>query len=355
MTTEPLPEELEPAESETPRLRGPWWFGGRRRLTEEQRESLLSQLFFEGGDRAQFLGRFTVLLTLSVLIAVFGLAENSAAVVIGAMLISPLATPLLGLSAALVMGWPRRQLETAAIVAGGTAGAVALACLVLWILPEPREITLASEQLLDRTEPRLLDLGVAIVAGAAGAYVLLRREAISALPGVAIAVALVPPLATVGMMLELGEPDLAAKALLLYLTNVAGIVLAGSLVLLFAGVRPETLHGRLTRRARVGVGASVLAVLVVAYPLAVVTNDRIEAAADHDGATAAAREWLRERGMSLLDVEVDGDSVELQIGGPELPRTLDDLADRVADRLDRDVSVTAEWVRQHRIEAEGSP
>ena len=66
-------------------------------------------------------------------------------------------------------------------------------------IPEPRQVTIASQKLLARTGPGLLDLAIAIAAGAAGAYVLVRKEAIGALPGIAIAVALVPPLATVGM------------------------------------------------------------------------------------------------------------------------------------------------------------
>jgi uncharacterized membrane protein len=151
------------------------------------------------------------------------------------------------------MGWPRRQLESLAIIVGGTAGAVALAFVALWLLPEPSVLTMQSGELLARTEPSLLDLGIAVAAGTAGAYVLIRREAIGALPGVAIAVALVPPLSAVGMTLELGEPALAREALLPYLTNVAGIVLAGALVLLLVGIRPHTVRGRFTRRVRIGV------------------------------------------------------------------------------------------------------
>lgn len=338
-----------------PRLRGPWWFGGRRRLTEEQREHLLSQLYFEGPDRGPFLRRFATLLALSVLIAVFGLAEDSAPVVIGAMLISPLATPLLGLSAALVMGWPRRQLESLAIIAGGTVGAVALASVALWLLPEPGALTMHSGELLARTEPSLLDLGIAVVAGTAGAYVLIRREAIGALPGVAIAVALVPPLAAVGMTLELGEPGLAREALLLYLTNVAGIVLAGSLVLLLAGMRPHTVRGRLTRRIRIGLAAAGLVVLTVAFPLAAATADRARDAIDHDEAAATADQWLEGTDLHLLEpVSVDDGSVHLELAGPRPPPPIGPLADRLAAGLDEDVTLSVDWIREHRFAATGT-
>jgi uncharacterized hydrophobic protein (TIGR00271 family) len=349
---EGLPEEGD-VERE-PRLRGPWWFGGRRRLSEEQREQLLSQLYFEGPDRGPFLRRFSTLLALSVLIAVFGLAEDSAPVVIGAMLISPLATPLLALSAALVMGWPRRQLESLAIVVGGTIGALALAWVALWALPEPQSVTIASGELLARTEPRLLDLGIAIVAGAAGAYVLIRREAIGALPGVAIAVALVPPVATAGMLFELDRPALAEQALLLYATNVAGIVLAGSLVLLLAGMRPETVRGRLTRRIRLGVLAATLTVLAVAYPLGAETADRVSNAGDRDEAMRIAGEWIEGRGLELAGVDVEGESVRLQLTGPRPPPPLESLADRLAAGLEKDVELTVNWTPRRSFEATGS-
>jgi len=350
---ERLPEEGERSEGR-PRLRGPWWFGRRRQLTEEQRRDLLSQLYFEGADRRPFLARFAALLAFSVLIAVLGLAGDSAAVVIGAMLISPLATPLLGLSAALVMGWPRRQLESLAILVAGTAGAIALAWVALFLIPEPRVVTLQSEQLLSRTEPRLLDLGIAIIAGGAGAYVLARKEAIGALPGVAIAVALVPPLSCVGMMLELGEPRLAEEALLLYLTNVAGIVLAGSVVLLVTGMRPRTIRGRLTRRARTGLTLAALAVIAVAYPLARVTEERVEAETSLDDAGAVVREWLAPTELLLHDISVESGAVEIEVAGPEPPPPLEPLADRLAAALDDDVTLTAGWIREQRFEAEAA-
>lgn len=342
-----------PVARREPRLGGPWWFRRRRELTGEQRDNLLSQLYFEGPDRRPFLIRFATLLFFSVLIAVLGLAEDSAPVVIGAMLVSPLATPLLGLSAALVMGWPRRQLESLAILVGGTLGAIALAWLTLWLLPEPNELTRQSEQLLSRAEPQLLDLVIAIAAGAVGAYVLVRREAIGALPGVAIAVALVPPLSAVGMMVELGEPGLAERALLFYGTNIAGIVLAGSIVFLVTGMRPPTVHGRLTRRGRAGVATAALAVLAVAYPLAAATDERIRDGIGHDTATTVAREWLRAAGLSLREVDVDGDSVHIRVAGPNRPPPLKSLADRLAGELGHEIALTADWIQEHRLKAEG--
>lgn len=344
----------DPPGSEPRRLRGPWWFAERRELSPEQRRSLLSQLYFDGPERRPFLRRFTALLAASILIAAFGLASDSAPVVIGAMLVSPLTTPLLGLAAGFVMGWPRRQAESLLILAAGTVGGIALAWITMELIPEPTVLTLQSSELLARTEPRLLDLAVALVAGGAGAYVLVRREAVGALPGVAIAVALVPPLATVGMMLDLGEPELAADAFLLYITNLAGIVLAAAVVMLVTGARPrDATHDG--RSPRLGIALALLAVVVVTVPLAAVTAERTRDAVDHDDAAAVVSDWLAGTGMEVLETRVEEGRVHVELAGPDRPPPVEALAAQLADELDQEVQVTADWIEAERYEAGASP
>ena len=103
------------------------------------------------------------------------------------------------------------------------------------LLPDPLTLNPSIDA---RTAPGLLDLGVALAAGAAGAYVAARRTGTDALPGVAIAVSLVPPLATVGICLELGRLDDAAGAGLLFLTNFASITVVASIVFILTGAKP---------------------------------------------------------------------------------------------------------------------
>ncbi len=189
-------------------LRGPWWWSGRRHLADDQRNSVLKQVFFEGEDFPPFISRFTAMMTMAVLIAGFGLVRDSGPVVIGAMLISPLTTPLMALCTSLVLGQPWRQLRASGVLVAASLGGVGLGALMMFLIPESSSVALDSEELIARTNPALLDLAVAIVAGAAGAYVLVRREAIAALPGVAIAVALVPPLTTVGITSSWAAPTL---------------------------------------------------------------------------------------------------------------------------------------------------
>lgn len=352
-----MPDGSERSEaSEKPRLAGPWWFTRPRDLTPEQRHNLLSQLYFLGPDRRPFLSRFAILLTLAVLLAVFGLARDSSTVVIGAMVISPFTTPLLGLAAALVMGWPRRQLESLAILAGATAAGVGIGWLSLSLIPEPATLTRSSAELLAHTEPQVLDLGVALVAGVAGAYVLVRREAVGALPGVAIAVALVPPLATTGMMLELGDGDRALKALLLFATNFAGIVFAASVTLLLLGVRARKAHANTTRA---GIVMAFVATVLIAVPLTAITVERTRDAVAYDDVAEAARAWLADADIEgrvrTVEVEVDDGEVFIELEGPEHPGALDGLARKLAGILERPVAVNVDWVRAERIDAIAMP
>lgn len=355
---EHVPVVQEDAEqSEEHRLRGPWWYSERRSLTSEQREHVLSQLYYEGPDLVPFLSRFAALMAMAVLIASFGLAQNSGPVVIGAMLVSPLTTPLLGLATALVLGHPRRQLSSLAILAGASAGGVGIAAGVMLLLPEAQVLTETSQQLLDRTTPDLLDLAVAVVAGAAGAYVLVRREAISVLPGVAIAVALVPPLATIGMTLEIGRTDLADNALLLYLTNLAGIILAAALVMLLLGVGPtRTAGGRLPHRIRLGLITAAVGAVVVAIPLAEHTRRSVHAERDRQDAQELAEQWLEGTSLSVDDVTLEGtDELRVEVSGRRRPPSADVLARRLADELEEEIELTLSWTPRRTATTTATP
>jgi len=351
------PEAGESDEKET-RLRGPWWFTRARQLTEEQRHNLLAQLYFTGIERRHFLGRFVVLLSIAALIATFGLASDSPSVVIGAMLVSPMTTPLLGLAASLVMGWPKRQIESILIIIGASFLGIGLGWLALKVIPEPSIVTLSSQVLIKHTEPGLIDLGVALVAGAAGAYVLVRREAIGALPGVAIAVALVPPMATTGMMLELGEPERAKQALLLYATNLAGIILSASVVLLLSGVRHPS--GVVSNTTTTGIVIALVAVVAVTVPLAGVTHERVVDTVAYDRVASIADDWFEGTSVHVRDVEVDTDTrdevqVFLELEGPQRPLSFEGLADRIARELGEPVNLEADWIRAQRFEQEAEP
>ncbi len=152
--------------------------------------------------------RFGVMMALSIVVAVMGLSADSAAVVIGAMLLAPLMTPVMGVAAAVAMALPSLILRPLAYVASATVGGV-FGSFVLGAVLSTGPL---SAELLSRTSPDVRDLLVALAAGAAGAYAIVRPDVSASLPGVAVAVALVPPLASVGLALEAGRGDLARGA-----------------------------------------------------------------------------------------------------------------------------------------------
>jgi uncharacterized hydrophobic protein (TIGR00271 family) len=218
-------------------------------------------------DGAQPKVDFFVMMGLSSAIATFGLLQNSAAVIIGAMLVAPLMAAIFGLSLGIVRGDSRLLRRAASATLRGMVLAIGVAVLLTLMIPD-RQL---SDEILLRTHPNLLDLGVALASGAAGAYALCRKDVSTALPGVAIAAALVPPLATIGIGLARWDGDVAGGALLLFTTNLVAISGTGGMVFLWLGFRP--LPGKETRRRvfQGGVVGTVLLLVAVTIPLGLLT------------------------------------------------------------------------------------
>ena len=178
--------------------------------------------------------RFYLLLTTSALIAAFGLIANSTAVIIGAMLVSPLMTPIIGSSLGLVIGDWRLFTSSLRSVVVGTVLAILFSAL-LGFLPLALE---ATPEMLLRVSPTLLDLFVAVLAGFAGSYAMIDEKVSPALPGVAIATAIVPPLANTGICLSLGYYSGAFGSFMLFFANFLSILLVASVTFILAGMSP---------------------------------------------------------------------------------------------------------------------
>lgn len=209
---------------------------------------------------------FFVLIALSAMIAALGLIISSPAVVIGAMLVAPLMSPIVGTGLAAVLGDVRFLRLSLAAVFRGVLLAIGVGMLAgLLYLNQPLTPELAA-----RTQPSLIDLGIALFSGLAGAYAICRSDAAGALPGVAIAAALVPPLATVGITLIDGNFRAAFGASLLFITNFVAISSATALMFLILGFRPSAsqkerrnMQVRSVRLAFASVG--VVAVLLAGF------------------------------------------------------------------------------------------
>lgn len=223
------------------------WMASRIALTvpqlkREDRIALMEEI--EGKARWNF--DFAALMAMATLIASLGLLANSVAVVIGAMLVAPLMMPLIGSGLALVQGnWPLWTRSIKAVALGFLAALVI--GLVVGFLARWTGFAMTSE-LLARGKPTLLDLGIAFVSGVAASYCLARPKLSGALAGVAIAAALVPPIATVGISVGLGQYNNATGAALLFGTNVVTVILGAACNFWLAGLRGRGEGGEWRRR-----------------------------------------------------------------------------------------------------------
>jgi uncharacterized hydrophobic protein (TIGR00271 family) len=170
--------------------------------------------------------RFYTMVAASTAIAALGLIMNSTAVVIGAMLVAPLMTPIFGIALALVRGDTTLLGQAIRAEIAGILLTVSLGCLFGFAMPEFE----ATQEMLSRTSPNLLDLFVAIFAGFAGAYAMVDEHISPALPGVAIATAIVPPLANSGLCIALGAYSGAMSSFLLFLANLLSILLVAAAI-----------------------------------------------------------------------------------------------------------------------------
>lgn len=205
---------------------------------------------------------FFVMIGLSALIATFGLLQNSAAVIIGAMLVAPLFSPLLAISLSIIQGNVRLLRLAIESTVKGIALAIFLSALLALTAPSK---TLTPE-ILSRGSPNLFDLAVALASGAAGAYAIARKDVAAALPGVAIAAALVPPLGVIGIGFAMGDLSVAGGGSLLFLTNLVAVALAGALTFLLLGFRPGA-HGGRDVHLRRGLMVTIILFVLITIPL----------------------------------------------------------------------------------------
>jgi uncharacterized hydrophobic protein (TIGR00271 family) len=244
---------------------------------------------------------FFALIILSCVIAALGLLLNSPAVVIGAMLVAPLMSPIMAFSLGLVQGELRLIRFATEAVLKGTVIAVLIAAILGLSYP----LKTATGEMLARSQPTLLDLGVALASGAAGAYALGRKGVSAALPGVAIAAALMPPLATVGLSVAMQDWRVAGGALLLFTANIAAITLAGGVVFLLLGIRPRVWGEESRRQLRRRLIASLLVLLVVAIPLGILMGNVIRSGMQERAARAILDEFMVARGGRLTDLQFE--------------------------------------------------
>ncbi|MBZ8180482.1 MAG: DUF389 domain-containing protein [Oscillatoria sp. PMC 1051.18] len=244
---------------------------------------------------------YIVLIVSSCLIATFGLILNSTAVIIGAMIIAPLMLPLRGFSFATLEGDLILLRSSFSSIAAGTLIAFISSSLVGLVIGIPEFGT----EVLARTQPNLVDLLIAIVAGGISAYAKIRPSLGDALPGTAIAVALMPPICVIGLTFSQGLWQLSFGAFLLYFTNLIGINLACICVYVISGYARKSQLGR-----SVSWGVSLFLIALLAVPLGVSFIDLVQQAQVNDSVrrVVANSPLLTEENMQLTKTEVFRDT-----------------------------------------------
>jgi uncharacterized hydrophobic protein (TIGR00271 family) len=308
------------------------------KFTPEDVPDFEAKLFYEGAKRRINLERFAVLLFLSTVIATFGVLGDSTATVIGAMIIAPLMTPIMATAAGLVMGDMKRAGQAFLTVVLGVAGVIAVAWFIGTFHIGVISFT-TNSQITARVSPSLIDLAVALASGAAGAFALSRTDVADSLPGVAISIALVPPLAVVGLSLSAAEWDDAFGALLLFLTNFVSILLTGGGVFALLGLSVAStreLQAKARRRAFIYVA---IGALLVAIPLAGTSIQVAREGIAEFQAKRFAQQWLSDTAFDVIRIDARGGEIEIVISGSGEPPPLPELATDLQSSLSPDVKV----------------
>ncbi|WP_279100507.1 TIGR00341 family protein [Gordonia bronchialis] len=282
------------------------------------------------GDSRSKRSAFWIMLTLSGTIAVAGVVGDSTATVIGAMIVAPLSTPILGIGLGIVAARGSLILRSIGYVVAGIVLVTVLGVILAQLLPNP-ETVLTNSQVLGRTSPRLVDLLAALATGLAGAIAITRRDVGDVLPGVAIAISLVPPLGVVGVCLGSGAPSLAIGAFVLFASNVVAMVITSVVVLTVAGYGREAVEVSTSRRSRRRVYAVLtVALVVVAVPMVVNSLTSLWARQ----VATATQSWLRDGGAGdteITGVTWSGRTVTVNLLGSQQLPSVDQLRATVDD------------------------
>lgn len=319
----------------------------RRPPETEERAALREKLYYEGDTSAVRLVRFATLMLFASVIASIGVVVESTAVVIGAMLIAPLMVPLMGTAYGITMGWLRRTGRCAGIALIGIGTGIVTGAIVGSVVPRAVDVN-SNTEILARIAPTTVDLAVAVAAGAAGAYALTRRDVSDSLPGVAVAISLVPPLTVVGLCWQQGAWSAGNGALLLFLTNAAAILVAGGATFLFVGAAPIERVSHSQERVSTLVVSVVSLAGVVALLLMLNGASLAQRELARNEVDAAVQSWIDENPeVRVLETRTPDDgTIVVDLAGPgqapDLGELLQDLQDQVGDQA----TVQVTWIEQ---------
>lgn len=227
------------------------------RATTEEFQDLFKVL----RENSRVSASFIIMMILSTLIATFGLFADSSPVIIGAMILAPIISPIVSFSMGMVRYEVTMLKKAIVTILAGTIVCLFFSAGVTLLVP----LRILTSEISARLSPNLLDLGIAVASGVAAAYAHADEEIARSLAGVAIAVALVPPLAVAGIGIGWLDWEVFSGAFLLYLTNLAGIIMFAGITFLLLGFAPF-------KRAKMGLVYTAILILLVTVPLSLTFN-----------------------------------------------------------------------------------
>lgn len=235
-----------------------------RNLREKEKQDINVFQVLSDGARPSI--EYYILTVLSGIIATAGLIQGSTATIIGAMIVAPFMTPILAFSLGVIWGDFGLIRTSVTSLIKGIGIALMISASIAYVIPIPH----FSAEIISRTHPTIFDIIVALASGVAGAYGNANSKISNTLVGIAIAVALMPPLCTIGIGLGKFDPDIAGGAAVLFIINLVSISLAGAVIFWLMKIHPVlTEETSIKKRAAYEIIISVMILTIIAVPVAV--------------------------------------------------------------------------------------
>jgi uncharacterized hydrophobic protein (TIGR00271 family) len=286
-------------------------------------------------DEGETSTRYVIMTALAAALAMLGLLMPSQAVLIGAMLLSPLMGPIILLGFSFWMVEWRSTKRALVGIAAGFLIALVLSILITWISPLKEPTT----EILARARPTLFDLLVAIFSGLAGGYAVIKRKGETAI-GVALAISLMPPITTVGFGIGIGAWNIAMSAMLLFVTNLVATVLAAAMIAAIYGFKP---HYHFRDRGWLSHAAVIGVLLGLCVPLTLsLQSIALEGRATHDTRDAIGRIFGEKARIASLAVRADHGrlKVDALVATPSVTPKADEQLETYLHRLTPQVAVS---------------
>ncbi len=293
------------------------------------------------------------LVILSGSIATLGLINNSPAVIIGAMLVAPLMSPILGIGLGSLTADAKLARDSfsalirAALLSILLSALITLSNIYLPFVPSLLEVPV---EVLSRTQPTVNDLVIALAGGLAASYALAQPHLSAALPGVAIATALMPPLSTIGIGIALGRWDIAIGAALLFLTNAVTIAFSAILVFFLEGFRPRSQKDNDKLNKTLMISGTLTGLLLI--PLVILgarlVSQSQESRYINNIVETEVSEILRSEIVELSIQRSDSDlQIEITVRSPYPPSYFQvvSLQEALVARLDRPIALNVTHIR----------